>query len=227
MTHDARWSAPLTGLAFAVLGAVSALITGQPESANEPVDQIVAYYVDNKDAIQLGTFIGAAAVVLLVFFGAYLRQVLRAAGPEGEILSLVSFAGVLVVAVGFAIDGTITIALTEAAGDIDPVAVQSLQALWDNAFVPLAVGVLIFLWATGLATIRTGALPRPFGWVMIALGVLALTPLGWAAAAATAILVPVLSILLAVRARSQQDVRREPDTASGPANPTAPPIEIK
>jgi hypothetical protein len=206
MTHDRNWLVPLTGLAFAVFGTASAVISGQPEGAEQPVDQIVGYYVDNKDTIQLGVFVGAAALIFLVFFGSYLRQVLREAGPDGEILSLVSFAGVLLVVVGFAIDGTITIALSEAAPDIDPVAVQSLQALWDNDFVPLAVGVLMFLWATGLATLRSGALPRWLGWVMIALGVIALTPLGWAAATATAILVPVLSVLLALRARSRQRV---------------------
>ena len=103
---------------------------------------------------------------------------------------------------GFAIDATILIALSEAADDIDPVAVQSLQALWDNDFVPLVLGVLMFLWATGLAAIRTGALPKWLGWVMIVLGVVGLTPIGFAAAIGAAILVLVLSILLSVRARS-------------------------
>ncbi len=88
------------------------------------------------------------------------------------------------------------------ADDIDPVAVQSLQALWDNDFVPLMLGVLMFLWATGLAAIRTGALPKWLGWVMVALGVLGLTPIGFVAAIGAAILVLVISILLSVRARS-------------------------
>ena len=117
-------------------------------------------------------------------------------------MSLISFLGLVVVAVGFAIDTTILIALSEAADDIDPVAVQSLQALWDNDFVPLVLGVLMFLWATGLAVIRTGALPKWLGWVMLVLGVLALTPIGFVAAIGAAILVLVLSILLAVRPRS-------------------------
>src|SRR5215212_2313160 len=227
MATNMKWFTPLTGLAFAVLGVLSAFITGQPEGAKEPVGQILGYYVDNKDAIQLGTFVGLAAVLLLVFFGAYLRQVLHAAGPDGEILSLVSFAGVLVVAVGFAIEGTITIALTETADGIDPAAVQSLQALWDNAFVPLALGVLLFLWATGLAVVRTGVLPRWIGWLMIVLGVVSLTPLGWAAATAAAILVPVLSVLLAVRVRSARDATRGAGTAITAAGLTTRPIEIK
>ena len=202
MTRSREWLVPLTGVGFVLLGILSFIVGGEPKSADEPVGEIVEYYIDNKDSIQVAAFIGVAAILLLVFFGAYLRQVLRAAAPEGEILSLVSFLGLVVVAVGFAIDTTILIALSEAADDINPVAVQSLQALWDNDFVPLVLGVLMFLWATGLAVIRTGVLPKWLGWVMVVLGVLALTPIGFVAAIGAAILVLVLSILLSVRARS-------------------------
>lgn len=202
MTRSREWLVPLTGVGFVLLGIVSFIVGGEPKSADEPVREIVDYYVNNKDSIQVAALIGVAATLLLVFFGAYLRRVLRAAAPEGEILSLVSFLGLVVVAVAFAIDSTILIALSEAADDIDPVAVQSLQALWDNDFVPLVLGVLMFLWATGLAVIRTGALPKWLGWVMVVLGVLGLTPIGFVAAIGAAILVLVLSILLSVRARS-------------------------
>lgn len=202
MTRSREWLVPLTGVGFVLLGIISFIVGGEPKSADEPVGEIVDYYVENKDSIQASAFIGVAATLLLVFFGAFLRRVLRAAAPEGEILSLVSFLGLVVVAVGFAIDTTILIALSEAADDIDPVAVQSLQALWDNDFVPLVLGVLMFLWATGLAVIRTGALPKWLGWVMVVLGVLGLTPIGFAAAIGAAILVLVTSILLSVRARS-------------------------
>ena len=202
MARSREWLVPLTGVGFVLLGIVSFIVGGEPKSADEPVGEVVAYYVDNKDSIQAAAFIGVAATLLLVFFGAYLRRVLRAAAPEGEILSLVSFLGLVVVAVSFAIDTTILIALSEAADDIDPVAVQALQALWDNDFVPLVLGVLMFLWATGLAVIRTGALPKWLGWVMVVLGVLALTPIGFVAAIGAAVLVLVISILLSVRARS-------------------------
>jgi hypothetical protein len=202
MTRSREWLVPLTGVGFILVMIVSFIVGGEPKSADEPAGEIVEFYVDNKDSLQVAAFIGVAGSVLLVFFGAYLRRVLRAAAPEDEILSLVSFLGTVVVAVGFAIDITITIALTEAADDIDPVAVQSLQALWDNDFVPLALGVLMFLWATGLSVIRTGALPKWIGWVMVVFGVIGFTPIGFAAGIAAAILVLVLSILLSVRARS-------------------------
>jgi hypothetical protein len=206
MTRNREWLVPLTGVAFVVVGIVSFIVGGEPKSADDPVREIVSYYVDNKDSVEAGAFIGVAATVFLVFFGAYLRRVLRAAAGEGEMLSLVAFSGFVVIAVGFALDTTISIALSEAADDIDPVAVQSLQALWDNDFVPVMLGVLLFLWATGLSVIRSGALPKWLGWLMIVLGVLGVTPIGFASVIGAAILVLVLSILLSVRARSAMAV---------------------
>jgi hypothetical protein len=202
MNRSKDWLVPLTGVGFIVVGIVSFIVGGEPKSADDPVREIVAFYVDNKDSVQAGAFIGVAATVLLVFFGAYLRRILREGAEEGEMLSLVSFIGVVIVAVGLAIDTTILVALSEAADDINPVAVQSLQALWDNDFVPLVLGVLLFLWGTGLSVIRSGVLPKWLGWVMIVLGVVGVTPIGFVSAIGAAILVLVLSILLSVRARS-------------------------
>ena len=195
------WLVPLTGLAFIVVGAISFAIGGQPKSADHAPAVISAWYIANKDSIQAGAFIGVAAIVLLVFFGAYLRRLLRAAAPDNEILSLVSFAGILLVAVGAAIDTTILVALSEAADDINPVGVQSLQALWDNDFVPLAMGCVLFLLGTGLSVLRSGVLPKWSGWVMVLLGVLGLTPIGFVSAIGAALTVLVLSIALSVRAR--------------------------
>jgi len=202
MNRSKEWLVPLTGVAFILVGIIGFIIGGEPKSADEPMKDIVDFYVDNKDSVQLGAIVGVVAGLLLIFFGAYLRKVLHAAAGEGEILSLVSFVGLVVVAVGFAIDGTISFALAEAADDVDPVAVQALQALWDNDFVPIILGVLAFLWATGISVIRSGALPKWLGWVMILLGIVGVTPIGFVAAIGAAILVLVLSILLSLRARS-------------------------
>jgi hypothetical protein len=193
---------PLTGVAFVVVGIIGFLIVGQPKSADDPVKEIVSFYVDNKDSVEIGAFASVVAGVLLIFFGAYLRKVLRAAGGEGETLSLVSFVGLAFVALGFAIDGTISIALAEGADKINPVAVQALQALWDNDFLPIMLGVLCFLWATGISVIRSGVLPRWIGWVMIVFGVVGVTPIGFVSAIAAALLVLGISIVLTMRARA-------------------------
>ncbi len=197
-----EWLAPLTGVAFIVLAIISIIVGGEPKDATHPATEIVDWYIDNKDSVEISAFIGVAALALLVFFGAYLRNVLRAAAGGTDMLSLVSFIGLVLVAVGVAIDTTISLAIAERADDIDPIAVQSLQALWDNDFVPIALGALIFLWATGISVVRSGALPKWIGWVMIVLGIVALTPLGFAAFLGAAVLILVISVLLTMRARS-------------------------
>ena len=202
MNGSKGWLVPLTGVAFIVVAIIGFIVGGEPKDASHPATEIVDWYIDNKDSVEVGAFIGVAATVLLVFFGAYLRNVLRVAAGGDDMLSLVSFIGLVVVAVGFAIDTTISIAIAERADDIDPIAVQSLQALWDNDFVPIALGVLLFLWATGISVVRSGALPKWIGWIMILLGIVALTPIGFASFLGTAVLILVISILLAVRARS-------------------------
>jgi hypothetical protein len=216
MDRNREWLVPLTGVAFILVGIVGFLISGEPKSADKPVNEVVDYYLDNKDSVQIGAFLGVVASLLLIFFGAYLRKVLRAAAGEGETLSLISFIGLVLIGVGFAIDGTISFALAEAADDIDPIAVQSLQALWDNDFLPIALGVLCFLWATGISVIRSGVLPKWLGWLMIVFGIAALTPIGFVSFIGSGILVLIISILLSLRARSA------PTTGVAPADRGAP-----
>ncbi len=202
MRRNNHWLAPLTGVAFIVVGILGFVIGGEPKSADHPAREVVAFYVDNKDSVQIGAGLGVLAGVLLIFFGANLTRTLRAASPDQDLLPLVSFIGFVVVAVGFAIDGTILIAMTEAADDIPASSMQALQALWDNDFLPLVLGVECFLWATGLSVLRYGALPKWLGWVMIVLAIAGLTPIGFVAAIGSAVLVLVLSIMLSLRARS-------------------------
>lgn len=201
MSRSKEWLVPLTGVAFILVGIFGFTLSGEPVSADKPVAEIVDFYVDKKTSIQIGAIAAVVAGLLLIIFGAYLRKVLRAAAPEDEVLPLVAFIGPVIIAVGFAIDATIHFALAEAAKDIDPVAVQALQALWDNDFLPVMLGVLAFLVATGISIIRSGVLPKWLGWVMLLLVVVGLTPVGFIAAIGAAILVLVLSVMLTLRAR--------------------------
>ena len=202
MQRSNAWLVPLTGVAFVVVGFISFVIAGEPKSADDPVNEIVKFYVDNKDSVEVGAIVGMAATVLLVFFAAYLRGFLREAAGPNDTLSLVSFIGLVLVAVGFAIDGTIQFALAEAVDDIDPVAVQALQALWDNDFLPIILGVELFLWSTGILIIKTGAFPKPLGWGMLLFAVIGFTPIGFISGIVAALLVVVLSIRLSLLARS-------------------------
>jgi hypothetical protein len=137
--------------------------------------------------------------LLFIFFANHLRRVFNAAGEAP--LSATVLVGASVLAVGAAIDATILLAIAETADDIEPTSVQTLQALWDNDWLPVALGLLVFLISSGLSILRTGALPRWLGWVALALAVLGFTPIGFAAFLGTAIWIVVVSVMLALRAR--------------------------
>ena len=197
------WLVALTGVLFIVVAIISFAIVGEPKSAEDPADEIVDFYLDNKDSVQIGAVLGMLAGLLLISFGAYLRNFLRRAVGPADLTPTIAFVGTTIVAIGIAIDGTISFALAEAADDVDPSAVQALQALWDNDFLPLVLGVTAYLLGTGLAILRSGALPKWVGGVMIVALILGFTPLGWIAAIVAALSVLVLSVMLALKARSE------------------------
>ena len=202
MQNNRDWWVPLTGVAFVVLVIASFAIGGEPPDAEDEVQQIVDHYLDNEGSVKLGAALQSLAGVFLVFFFGYVRKVLRAAEGEGGMLSLVALVGAAIVATGAAIDSTIAFTLAETADDIEPTSVQTLQALWDNDFMPLAAGSMVLLLATGLSIVRHGALPKWLGWVAIVLGILVLTPIGFFAFIAWAVWLLIVSSLLTMRARA-------------------------
>lgn len=202
MDNDRSRFAPLTGLVFFVLAIVAFAIGGEPpDPSDDSAQEIVDFYVDEDSSQMFSAAIEAIAGTFFVFFAGSLRRVLRDAEGPGGTLSAVSFAGAIILGLALAIDGTITFALAETADDIDPAAVQALSALWHNDFLPFAMGIQIFLLATGISVVRHGALPKWMGWLLILIAVIAVTPIGFAAFIATGILVAVISVLLTMRAR--------------------------
>jgi hypothetical protein len=195
--------APLTGVAFVIVAIVAFAVGGEPPNAKDnSAQEIVKHYVDNKDAIMVTSILAGIAGALLIFFAAYLRKVLSAAAGAGSMLPGVVLVGASIMAVGFAIDTTIAFALADAADDIDPIGVQALQALWDNDFIPVAMGIVVFLFSAGLAIVQTGALPKWLGWIAIVLAIIGLPPIGFAAFIGGALWILIASILLTMGARA-------------------------
>jgi hypothetical protein len=203
MNRSKEWLVPLTGIAFIVLLVVSFLVAGEPKDATHPPNEVAQWYIDNKDSAQIGAFIGTVAAALLIFFGAYLRKVLAAAEGEPSMLPILVVIGLSIVAVGGAIDNMLLFATAERADDIPATSVQTIQAIWDNDFLPLFLGVLVFNWAVGISVLRSGALPKWMGWAAIVFGVISLAgPLGFAGTIGAALWILVASIMLSLRARS-------------------------
>ena len=202
MATDRTWMAPLTGVAFIVVLIVGFTVAGEPPSVSDSTpEEIVSFYSDS-DSPAIGAALVGLAATLFVFFGGTVRKVLREAEGEGGTLSAVTLAGAAIFAVGAGIDGSLSFALTESADKIDPTAVQALQAYWDNDFLPLAIGLQVFFLGLGLSVLRHGALPRWIGWASLLVGIVALTPVGFAAFMAGALLVATISLMLTMRARA-------------------------
>jgi hypothetical protein len=212
MNDRKEWLVPLTGVAFVLILIASFALGGEPPEASDGAEEVVEFYDDNKGQVQGGAGLSVIAGTLLIFFAGYLRKVLHAAEGEGHMLSLVAFVGGAIVATGLAIDAMLFYAMAEAAEDVDPGAVLSLQALWDNDFFPLALGIQVLLLASGISIVRHGALPLWLGWAAIAFGVIAVTPIGFVSFPAAGIWVLIVSIMLAMRARG----------GSAPPEPAAP-----
>jgi hypothetical protein len=211
-----QWLVPLvTGLGFFVLLIVSFIVIGEPKDADHPPQEIAQWYLDNKDAAEIGAFISVVAAALLIFFGAYLRKVLDAAAGGSSMLAVLPLIGLAIVGVGAAIDNMLIFVAAEAADDIPAPEIQTIQAIWDNDFLPLFLGVLVFNWSVGIAVLQTGALPKWLGWLAIVAGVVSLAgPIGFFGALLAALWILIASIMLSMRARQA--------TAPPPA-PAAPP----
>ena len=195
------WLLPLLGVAAILVIIASFLVGGEPPSADEGGETIANWYVDNKSQIQVAALMSVIGATLLVFFFAYLRRILRPAEGEGGILSLLALIGAAIIAVATAIDATIAFAIAEAADDVDPVSVQSLQALWDNDFMPFVLGSALLWLSVGITVVLHGVLAKWLGWVAIVIGVVSLTPFGFFSFPVGALWILVVSVLLSLRAR--------------------------
>jgi len=202
-----HWLVPLLGAVFVVLAIVGFIIMGEPPSTDDNTAQeITDWYIDNHDEAIAGALIIGLGAVGFIFFANYLRMIFRETSASATIL-----VGAAIFVVGGAIDSTLLLATAEAADDIDPTAVQALQAFWDNDFLPVAIGMSVMLFSLAVAILKTAVVPRWLGWVTLVLAVLSITPVGFFAFPATGLLILVLSIMFTLRERR----------ASAP--PTAPP----
>jgi hypothetical protein len=175
----ARW-APLTGVIFAVLLFVGAMVGGNTPDSDATAQHTVSYFMSHRGSQQASVFLIVYSVVFGLFFGAAVRSYLRARlGGDG--LSMLGFAGMIILATSACVITGIDFAATDVPGKISPAAEQALNVLQNDVFFGMLVGAGVFLLVNGfaIATNAAAAIPRWLGWVAVLLGVIALTPLGW------------------------------------------------
>ncbi|MEU0414412.1 hypothetical protein ABZ307_42515 [Streptomyces griseorubiginosus] len=197
-------AAPYTGLAAVVLTVVGFLLLGDTPEYDAPGRQVRFYYADHQGQVGTSLYLLVIAAVLFVFFAAYLSRAVRDLTPGGGWLHRAVLAGGVLIAGGFLAGAALTLALLDLSdkSSATPQALQALNAVNEDFFVPFVVGMGVMLLATGLATVRAAdsPLPRWLSWAAIALGVLVLVPwVGFFAFMLAGVWVIIASILLARR----------------------------
>ena len=196
---NTRSVGPLTGILFVVLVIVAFLVSGETPATDDSPREIVDFYLDNDDSQAAGSAVLALGCVALIFFLGTLRRSLRAAAGDDGGLSTVVLLGGVVLAVGASIFAGIGFTLGDAADELPPSAILTLNALNSDMFFTVAVGTAVFNLALALAVLRHGGLPRPLGWVALVIGIAGLTPLGFFSFLATGIVIVWASVALMMK----------------------------
>ena len=196
MSTISKWFPPFTGVIFVALVVVILILIGQGQDATDKTAQeIVNHYQDNNTKESIGAILIAFASVFILYFGGWLRRMLRdAEGPDG-ILSTVVFGAAVVFSAGAAIGGSIHLALADLADDIDPIALQAINGIDFDLFFFFPVGLGTMILATGISAVRHGSLPRWLAWVSVVVGVLFFSPVFWVDFVAAPLWILIVSII--------------------------------
>jgi hypothetical protein len=187
--------APLTGIVAGAFILLAFIVGGLDTPSFDASAKDIVDYWDDGAQIASALLAGLGAI-FVVFFAATLRSRMR----SSESLSSLTLVGGGLFALGVGVLAGLSFALADLAGSdkhIDPGALQALNVLNEDLFLPGVIGLCVFYISTGLATLGTGAMPRWFGWVSVVLGVLCVAgPAGFAAFLLSPIWLIVAAILL-------------------------------
>jgi hypothetical protein len=175
----ARWSkvAPLLGVVFVLLVIGSVMFGSTPNTSTSPA-AVQAFYVAHKGHEYTSAFLAAPAVVVGLFWFAYLRNWLQRRDVH-ERWGAIAFAGGMLFAVLGGIAVGIELALVDTTKYLTPSTAASLNFLESDVpfiFASMALGVMAI--ATGIAAMKSQYLPTWLGWFSLVVGVLATLPVG-------------------------------------------------
>ncbi|MEO8696708.1 MAG: hypothetical protein ABI658_24575 [Acidimicrobiales bacterium] len=207
------WLAPILAIAFALLFLVAFAGSddADPETAGA---ELIAKHAKSDGA----TFVAGTALIIaaiaLIFFGGWLRQMLRSKTARPDWLPDVAFAGAIVHAVTLTIFVSAAKSVQDGISTGDAVIAQTLNIHDGNNFVTAMLGLACVLIATGVSAYHSGALPRWLAIASIVLG--AMAPLG-PGGFAPFLLFPIWVIVVAFVATSTRRHTNEVTVRATPA----------
>jgi hypothetical protein len=187
---------PLAGLVFLVLAIVSFSLAGDPTDLDESTAEYARYWSENDTEQVISAIIGCYAAVAFLWFSGSVREFVARVEPGKARLASIAQAGAAVFTAGLLVNSAIQFAAAESAGSVSNEATETLGALYENFFFPMAGGMAVFLLAAGIGAVRHGAFDRRLGWIAIAIAVIALTPAGFIGFIASMIWTGLAAIVL-------------------------------
>lgn len=164
---EVRWErlAAATGIVFVVLGVIALVVGGQAPRPDDPDQEIVSYFVDNRSGLLLQAYLFGLASIFFLWFIGSLRSHLRRAEEETGRLSAVAFGGgvatLAIVLVGISLSAALAFRVAEA----DPSVAMALFHVGSQAFTLSSFPAVVLVAAASVVIIRTSALPPWLGWL--------------------------------------------------------------
>jgi hypothetical protein len=191
-----RWG-PLAGALGALAFVVSFVVGGSTPNDNLTGAQVISWYTAHHTGRILADLFAALAMFFFIAFAVALAGRARRGGQwvaAGPVAGAVCLALGLTTLLGFDLVLALnTKVLTDATA-------QTLNVLQDDFFLPVVLGVALFGILGGLSMVAGRMLPAAMGWVLFAVGVVALVPpLSWFALLGTMLWVLIAGIWMTVR----------------------------
>ena len=195
-TWLSKWG-PRAGVLSALLVVASFVTGGSTPNSNETGAQVISWYTAHHTSQALSDVLGGLAMFFLVAFAAVMAVHVR----RGERwIAAGALAGAACFAVGLTCLLGFELVLTTDTKNLTTASAQTINMLQNDFFLPLVLGIGLFGVLGGLSVVAGRILPVWMGWVLFAVGIVALVPpLSWFALLGTMLWVLIAGIWMTVR----------------------------
>ena len=191
-----RWG-PLAGVLSALMFVASFITGSNTPDSDQTGAQVISFYTAHHTSQILSNLFAGLAMAFLVAFAVALAGRVRR-GERWVAAGLV--AGAVCLAVGLTATLGFNLVLALDTSHLATASAQTLNLLQNDFFLPIDLGVVLFGTLGGLAMVAGRMLPAAMGWVLFAVGVVALVPpIAWFCLLGTMLWVLIASIWLTVR----------------------------
>lgn len=153
----------LAGVMTTLLVVAAFAASSPPPSVSAGGAPVVKFYAAHSAAQHTSDLLWVLGFGAFVFFAGWLRGLLGNQHST-EWLATTALAGAGIATAGAAVYFGLDFALASMPRSMAPAAAQAVNLLAVQLFLPVAIGVLLFGLAIGLAILKTRALPTWMGW---------------------------------------------------------------